>query len=125
MYFNLLKVILAPQDNYRVYIDIKDTRGAQKASHLHEVLCNNMYDFERKIVQRIQTVRSHEVGLVQLTDILLGAVAYENRRLSESTAKLQLVNLIKQRSGYLLTKSTLFRENKFNIFQWHPRREGQ
>jgi len=34
---------------------------------------------------------------------------------------LSLVNKIKLRSSYSLTKSTLFRENKVNLFHWRPR----
>src|SRR3990167_10956736 len=50
MYFDMLKVILWPHNCYRIYLDIKDTRGAQKVEKLHEVLCNNMYDFSRQII---------------------------------------------------------------------------
>src|SRR5574340_228724 len=37
MYFDMLKTILSPQDQYRIYIDIKDTRGGYKVQKLHEV----------------------------------------------------------------------------------------
>ena len=70
MYFNLLKVIIDPQQQYNVYLDLKDTRGAAKVRKLHEVLSNAQYDFSRSIVQRIQLVRSHEVELLQLADFL-------------------------------------------------------
>ena len=51
--------------------------------HLHEIICNNMYDFRHEIVERMQLVRSHEVELLQLADLLIGAVAYANRGLRE------------------------------------------
>ena len=60
MYFDMLKVIFHPDARYRVYLDIKDTRGAEKAAKLHEVLCNNMYDFSRSVIERLQLVHSHE-----------------------------------------------------------------
>ncbi|WP_207654059.1 DUF3800 domain-containing protein [Desulforamulus profundi] len=85
---------------------------------LHEVVCNSIYDFHRQIIQRIQTVRSHESELLQLSDLLIGAVSYVNRGLGDSSAKLALIEEIKRRSGYNLTRSTLLRENKFNIFIW-------
>ena len=34
-YFNLLKVIFQPQARYNVYLDIKDTIGAEKVRKLH------------------------------------------------------------------------------------------
>lgn len=118
MYFDMLKVILSPDARYRIYLDIKDTRGASKVARLHEVLCNNMYDFSRDIIQRVQTVRSHEVELLQLADLLIGTVSYVNRGLSSSPAKLALVDRMKERSGYSLTRTTLLREDKVNLFRW-------
>ena len=50
MYFSMLKVILTPDDCYRIYLDIKDTRGATRVAKLHDVLCNNIYDFRREII---------------------------------------------------------------------------
>ncbi len=117
-YFMLLKAIFDPHERYRIYVDIKDTRSAQKIDKLHEVVCNSIYDFHRQIIQRIQTVRSHESELLQLSDLLIGAVSYVNRGLGDSSAKLALIEEIKRRSGYNLTRSTLLRENKFNIFIW-------
>ena len=61
MYFDLLKVIIDPHEQYRIYIDIKDTRGGKKVEKLHEVSSNAQYDFARTIIERIQLVRSHEV----------------------------------------------------------------
>lgn len=118
MYFDMLKVIFSPKSRYRVYLDIKDTRGAQKAAKLHEVLCNNMYDFSRQIVERLQLVHSHEIEQLQLADLLIGAVSYVNRELSGNAGKLALIERIRQRSEYDLTRTTLLREEKFNLFRW-------
>lgn len=121
MYFEMLKMLLQPSSNYRIYVDIKDTKSAEKVRKLHDVLSNNLLDFNRSIVERVQQVRSHEVELLQLTDLLIGAVSYINRGLSDNTGKLAIVDRIKKRSGYSLLKTTLLREEKFNIFQWNPR----
>jgi hypothetical protein len=119
MYFDMLKATLSPSDRYRIYLDIKDTRSATKIGKLHDVLCNNMYDFQRQIIERLQTVRSHEVELLQLADLLIGIVSYINRRLEGSAAKLALVERMRSRSGYELTKTTLLQESKVNLFVWH------
>lgn len=118
MYFDMLKVILDPGACYRIYVDIKDTRSAAKISKLHDVLCNNIYDFERQIIERVQTVRSHEVELLQLADLLIGIISYVNRGLYGNSAKVALVERMRERSGYSLTKTTLLRENKVNLFMW-------
>lgn len=119
MYFDMLKVILSPVNSYQIYLDIKDTCGTAKVAKLHEVLCNSVYDFSREIIERVQVVRSHEVGILQLADVLIGAVAYANRGLTTSPAKLSLVERMRQRSGYSLTRTTLLREEKVNLFCWH------
>ena len=81
-------------------------------------------EFNRNIVERVQVIESHAVEQLQLADLLLGAVGYINRGLSENSAKQQLIERIKKRSGYELTRSTLLRESKFNIFHWHGRPHG-
>lgn len=124
MYFDMLKTILSPQNEYNIYMDIKDTRGTEKIRRLEDVLCNNAYDFDHKMIKRIQHVKSHEVELVELADFLIGAVGYLNRNLKSCEAKLQIIERIKELSHYSLTKSTLVKEDKFNIFIWKERTYG-
>lgn len=119
MYFDMLKAILSPEGHYRIYLDIKDTRGAAKVVKLHDILCNNMYDFSREIIERVQLVRSHEVELMQLADILIGAISYVNRGLTGNAAKVALMERMKRRSKYDLTRTTLLREEKVNLFRWN------
>ena len=121
MYFGMLKVIFSPHDDYCVYIDIKDHWGGQKVSKLHDVICNSLYDFDRSIVRRIQIVHSYECELLQLADLLIGAVSYVNRDQSGNKGKERLVEILRNKSGYSLTARTLLREDKFNIFRWTPR----
>lgn len=104
--------------NYKIYIDIKDTQGIAKVDRLREYLCNNVYDYDKQMVKRIQQVRSHEVELIELADFLTGAVCYHNRGLNGNTAKLQIIERLKQKSGYSLVRSTLYKEDKVNIFIW-------
>jgi hypothetical protein len=118
MYFDLLKVIIDPSFRYDIYLDYKDTRGRDKVAKLREVLANAHYDFSREIIERIQTVRSHEVELLQLADLLIGVISYVNRGLSGNAAKEALVERMRRRSGYSLTQTTLLRENKVNLFRW-------
>jgi len=119
MYFDMLKVILSPTAKYRIYLDIKDTRSAAKIAKLHEVLCNEFYDFSREIIERVQTVRSHEIEILQLADLLIGAIAYVNKGRAGNAGKEALVDRMKKRSHYSLTLTTLLREDKVNLFRWH------
>ena len=125
MYFDMLKVIFHPMDRFEVYIDIKDSNSYHKAQKLRKVCCNSMYDFSQSIIRRIQPIRSEEVQIMQLTDILIGAIAYENRLFPDgfqkSLAKQKIISLIKKRSGYTMKKTTLLREDKLNLFRWDAR----
>ncbi len=125
MYFDMLKVIFRPDARYRVYLDIKDTRGAEKVRKLHQVLCNTMYDFSHEIIERVQLVHSHEIEQLQLADLLIGAVSYLHREQSGNAGKEALIRRIRQRSGYSLTKTTLLREEKVNLFRWQAREVHQ
>ena len=122
MYFGMLKAILNPENSHHIYIDIKDTRSKEKVHKLEQVLRNDKYDYSKEIIKKVQQVRSHEVEILQLADLLVGATAYVNRGLSDSKAKNELINLIKHRSKYSLTKSTLLKERKFNVFIWEPQK---
>jgi len=121
MYFDLLKVIFSPDYAYNIYIDIKDTRSQEKVLKLQDVLRNNQYDYHNQIIRKIQQVHSHEVELLQITDMLTGAISYLHRGLSGNEAKLIIIDKIKSRSGYSLLKSTLYKEDKMNIFIWKSR----
>jgi len=122
MYFDMLKVIFSPENKFNIYVDIKDTHSFQKVKKLQEVCCNSQYDFSARIIKKIQPIRSHEVQLMQAVDVLIGAVAYKNRIFPadhiRSQAKQALVDRVAFRSGYSLTQTTLYRENKFNLLRW-------
>jgi hypothetical protein len=122
MYFGMLKAILNPDLAHYIYIDIKDTRSKEKVRKLEQVLRNDKYDYAKEIIKHVQQVRSHEVELIQLADLLIGAMTYINRGKNENKPKNELIELIKHRSKYSLIKSTLLRESKFNIFIWDPQK---
>lgn len=121
MYFTMLKTIFEPSSRYNIYLDIKDTQGEDKVKKLHKILCYNHYDFNRNLIRKVQQVRSEEVELIALADLLIGALSYIHRAINTSEAKLKLIEVIKRRSGYSLMESTLYREDKFNIFVWRGR----
>lgn len=124
MYFNMLKLIFDRENKFNVYIDIKDDHSYSKAQKLREVCCNSLYDFTGQNIKKIQPIRSNEVEIMQIVDILIGAIAYEHRHFDDnhvkSTTKLEIIDLIKKRAGLTLRKSSMLRELDFNLFVWHP-----
>lgn len=124
IYFNLIKVILNPEYAYNIYIDIKDTKSQRKVVNLKNVLRSSQFDFDKAIIKRVQQVDSKDVELIQLTDLLTGALSYVNRGLSGNVGKLKMIDRIKERSNYSLDVSTLYGESKLNIFIWEPSSHG-
>lgn len=120
MYFSMLHPIISANQSNRIYLDIKDTRGFAKVNRLHDILCSAEYDFDHSLIERVQEIRSHEVGLMSLADVLIGAVSYVARGLSTSKAKLGIVKRMQECSGLSLERSTLLGAQKVNIFYWRP-----
>jgi len=121
MWWQLLRRLIDDQHLFRVFVDIKDTHSAGKLAKLHEVLCNTHYDFDRKRITSVEAVRSHEVPLVQMADLLTGALSHRFRGLAESAAKQSLIAHVCRRSGLSLERSTPPSTRKFNLFVWQPR----
>jgi hypothetical protein len=117
MYFELLKPLLSPSDQYCIYLDIKDSGSSEKVQKLRNVLSNNQYDFERHIIQKLQNVRSHEIEQIQLADLITGCVLVANRNQKTSGAKTKLTEKLRSLSKYQLTQTTLLRERKMNLLR--------
>ena len=124
MYFFMLRALFKRDSHYYVYIDVKDTHSGENAEKLERVCANDKYDFDHEIVRRVQPIRSDEVQLMQLVDILTGACAYRhnNAIITEtiSQTKVDIINRITSRSGVSLTRTTLLSEKKMNLFLWNP-----
>ncbi len=124
MCFTLLEPIIDPRHHYHIYLDIKDTRSEEKRRKLEQVLRNSRHDYQGRIIKRVQQIRSHESELLQIADLLIGAVGYHNRGLHTSAAKRTLVEHIQQRSRKSLDTTTWLRESKLNLLRWVPRERG-
>ncbi len=121
IYYLLLREMLEVGKQYHIYVDIKDTKGAAKINTLKNVLNNTTAYFYDETVNNIQLLRSDQVHLIQLTDLLIGAVSYANRGLNGNSAKLKLIKHIENYISRSLTTKSPKTESKFNIFLWTPR----
>lgn len=123
MYYTLLKTLFRQGNTYRIYLDIKDTRGAPKTRKLHEVICNSRWDFDGQYVQCVQQIRSHESELLQLVDLIIGAVAYANRGLEGSPAKRAIIEHLSEKLGKdALTTTSYLSTRKLNVLIWEARK---
>ncbi|WP_425059350.1 hypothetical protein SCACP_40380 [Sporomusa carbonis] len=125
MYYLLLDKFCDPYNKYRIFIDVKDTLGGPRIAKLHEVLCNNKYDFMNDIILNISQIDSSRADLMQLTDLLIGALSFYHRGLyanpSSSISKKRIVQKLVDRYGPALDFGTPLNKKRFNLFIWTPR----
>lgn len=119
MYYEVLHFVIAPPHHHRIYLDIKSSNGGAKVRKLREVLANANYDWSGQVVERVQIVRSDEVELLQLTDLLVGAVS-SRARSSGSRAKQVLAKHLEDGAGVRLDRTSALSARKVNVFHWHP-----
>jgi len=123
LYYQLLRGAIEPENRYRVFMDLKDTRGREKRKQLEQLLHQDADDDDGKIVENLQHVRSHHVRLLQVCDLLLGATGFARReqQAKESTAKRALVSAIEEKLGQSLTMDTPPGTERINLLTWHDR----
>ncbi len=124
MYFRMIDPIISQEDEYKIFLDIKDTKGGKRIQKLKEVLCNNIYDFNGEVIKHIGQINSRESEILQMADLVNGALAYHHRGLEESNSpnygKIELVNYLM--NNYNIDKKTSRYASKFNLFIWDPKK---
>ena len=110
MYYQLLHHKMEGEYTYNLYLDIKDTNSQSKLKKLSEVLghSNN--------IRNIQFIKSYESYLLQMADLLMGAINYHIRDLNKVIAKNKLIEKIQSHTAIHLDQSTPKNEDKFNLF---------
>ena len=111
--------------SYKVFLDIKDTKGRSKLDKINQVFENKFYG--NSPFSHFQHIRSHESQFIQMTDLFIGAVAYKSRCLdgqpNASEAKKAVLEYLESRSRYTLNEGTPPFEKKFNILNHQPRKK--
>lgn len=125
MYYLLLDKMCEFENSYRIFIDVKDTKGGPRIDQLKKVLCNNKYDYMGDIITRIDQVNSERVDLMQIVDIIIGATCYYHRELYNSPggskSKKEIVDhIIEHISENTLKNGNHLSVKKFNLFIWTP-----
>jgi hypothetical protein len=111
MYYQLLHHKIDMEHTYNIYLDIKDTCSYRKNKKLTEIL-----NIQYGNIRNLQFIHSHESVLLQLTDVLMGALNYNLREENKVTAKLKIIEKIKKHSNKSLDCSTPRSSEKFNLF---------
>lgn len=122
-YFQLLHHWIQPGVRYRAFVDDRTDHDRTRRSTLRDVLRNANRE---AVIESVQALPSDELDLLQLADVLLGAVSYQfhghvpaSRRTpsEDHSAKAKVVRAIQSRSGGRLT-ATSRSEPKFNVFRF-------
>jgi hypothetical protein len=111
MYYQLLHHKINMEHTYNVYLDIKDTCSYEKNRKLRQIL-NISYGN----VRNLQFIRSHESTLLQMTDVLMGAINYHLRKEKKVIAKVKVIEKIQAHASSPLDCSTALEADKFNLF---------
>lgn len=113
-------------DIYRVYLDVKDTRGKTRLALLEEEILEKHNG--NSPFKYFQHLHSNENELLQLTDLFIGAICYKARPEytsgKASKIKQRVVQYLEESSGYVLDDGTEPWETKFFIddFQVKPKK---
>ncbi|MFR9086029.1 MAG: DUF3800 domain-containing protein [Oscillospiraceae bacterium] len=121
-YYYLLDAMIGYSEEYRIFIDIKDTCGGSKVRKLQEVLCNNKYDFKHEVIKDIEQVKSNESEILQLADLIMGAIGFYHNghydKVGASKAKVAVVNRLFEQYKTAIVSGTTRNTPKMNIFLW-------
>ena len=120
-YYEMLKYIITPGNSYNIYPDIKDTNSYYYHQIMLDYLRFKMSDTNKKTIKKVQPIRSYEAPILQINDILIGALSYYYRGLSENRIKLTIVNEINKFYQNSFDVSSYYNNTKFNIFIWRSR----
>ncbi len=117
----LLSAVIRGPYRYRVYLDVNDTRGGARLQRLREAAAAGPSASDRPHVERIQQIRSRESGMMQMADVLTGALAYANRGLGGNAGKTAVVARLRDWLGTgMLTDASAAHDPKFNVVMWRP-----
>lgn len=117
LYYQMLVHWLSPQCSYHIYLDTQNTREKGRFSTLRDILRRRLMGRAR--ILSLEPAESSELELMQLTDLLIGAVGYAWNGRSASPVKVAFVNALAAGLGRsTIVASTVPGETKFNIFSF-------
>lgn len=120
MYFQMLIHWLNPEKAYHIYLDWQQNRSQHRFAELHFYLERKLSGRAR--IECLEPITSHNQPLIELTDLLIGAVGYAWNGRSQSDVKVEFCDMLaKKASMTTLRASTGPTRSKFNIFHFQGR----
>jgi hypothetical protein len=126
-YFQLISRKLCLRNDYMVFVDHRCDHGQTRLTDLHRCV-NNWWCRERRVdtrpVRSVKAADSKKEDLIQLSDVILGAVGYCWNQQNGSPAKVAFVSHIENKIGRKLILSCAPNVHPLNIWHWKPRLVG-
>lgn len=112
-YYQLLQHWIEKENKYNILLDYRKDKSKSRAYELKSIINNSL---KKEAVTNVQFINSKESLLLQIEDVLMGAVGYKFNMNDEgnSEAKMEIVKLIE---SYHRIEETDRTETKFNIFK--------
>lgn len=125
LYYQMLVHWLEPGQEYRLYLDWQQNSASNRFVELQTVLTRKLTG--RANILSLEPVSSHNQPMIQLADLLMGAVGYAwnqyDQRDGASQAKVDFINeLARSLNRGTLATGTPRPEAKFNVFNWQGQR---
>lgn len=120
-YYEMLKYIITPGNTYNIYPDIKDTNSYYNHQIMLNFLRLKMSDNNKKTIRKVQPIKSYEAPILQINDILIGALSYYYRNLNSNESKLNIIKEIKNLYDNSFDITSYYNNTKFNIFLWRSK----
>lgn len=111
-YYELLHNWLAEGNTYKIFLDYKVNGNRHRVKELERILQSGAWG----IVEQAQSLPSDESLLIQLADVLTGAVAAAYNKEIKSQSKTNIKALIDYHIGHSI-RATFPSETKFNVFK--------
>lgn len=103
---------------FRIFLDYKDSWSDARSKKLANYLKNTKVLSKNEF--SCQPVRSEQSIMIQMADLLTGAVASANNNPNKKVlAKQNIIKMIEENAGQRLTDKTPYGVDKLNVFRWH------
>jgi hypothetical protein len=120
LYYQMLVHWLKPACSYHIYLDWQQNKLQHRFINLRDILRRHLTGKAK--IACLEPVNSRDIPLIQMSDLLIGAVGYAwNNRSTSETKKEFCTDLAKAVGLASLKNATNLSAEKFNIFHFTGR----
>lgn len=118
-YYLMLREMLEPNDEYHIYLDWQQNKEQNRFRDLKYFLQKKLQGKAK--ISCLEPVTSKNQPMIELTDLLIGAVGYEINERDSSTIKVEFCKQFAKSLNFEKLGATTKNQKKCNIFKWIPK----